>query len=607
MITTSELETNLDTLGRLFIRKRKKLAHQSKVALSEVEKMADTQNLKFKTAQIQMYELERLLKEESDRCANLLKVNSITGKEIEIGKERMKELYNQSITNKANLKLLYNKCLLFKKKLENESKTNNLLKSESSNLTIQLNLLKSELNDCSGDNELLKEKQQDLKGKLDSALESEEWLEIIEKLLSAESQPSEIIGKFNQLIEKDFIKASNKVSSLAEEAEVYCELQAISRDLSLVSQFSGIKDKSILVIAGGFSSGKSQFLNSLSEGYSKRTSGEYTHLKVGTTPTTAIPTYVRACHNSKSDYVTAYTAHGGSVEISREQYHKLTHNYVKKARFDIRSIMPYTSIAYPMKIKRSEHINFVDTPGIDASETGITGNDKDTTENFVKQATALLWFIGIKNTGTMSSSDLGFLRKVQDSRPDLPFYLVANQCDTRSKDQIEEILDCFEEDLNDHSIEYSGISAYSSFDGKEYQSRKVSIWKFIESCNNKHLIQEDLEKRLASVFGRYQLSFRDEKEKNEQVVREINNLSMTILSTTGNMELEEKLRPHIKKLEVLVKKESVDQLVKDFSKLYDEMLECIDGIFSPQASLTSSASEPKHFFANLFDQWFKPS
>lgn len=580
MDITSELGKNLEDLGGYFVLKRRKIVESCKDALFDIQSAVQSKANEVDVVKAKVLELEVQLKDETERRETLLQSKNSADKKAEQSKEQVSKLYNKCVSSKAKLTYLYEKCLDFKGRVETGSIENKLLKSQVLSLIDEFNTAKTALSKSSYELDLLSEEYEIKAKKLTLAQESEEWLETIERLLSTETTLPEATQKFKQLVEKDFIISSNKVTSLAEEAETYRELQAISQELSIVSQFSGIKDKSILVIAGGFSSGKSQFLNSLSDGYSKKTSKEHAHLKVGTTATTAIPTYIAASHSVSNDCVTAYTAHGGSVQITSDQYHKLTHNYVKKVQFDIRTILPYASISYPMRIEQSEHISFVDTPGIDASDKGITGNDKEATENFVKQATALLWFVGIKSTGTISHSDLVFLREIQSQRPDLPIYLVANQCDAKGGDVIEDILDQFEDDLDDQSIEYVGVSAYSSFVGEEYTYRKTSLWEFIEGCNKKHLIQNDLKARLASVFNSYQSAFEDENDKNEKVEQHLNNLSLTILSDTGDMDLEERLRPKIEELRGLVKKNGMENLVEEFSGLHHKMLDCIHEVFN---------------------------
>lgn len=511
----SELEYNLESLGRFFFTKRKKLVLQSKGILFDLKNVIDKNDLNFHQLQQQKNKIEQELR------GTILEVETLS-------------------------------------KLNAEAK---------------------EALDCSEqENQLLEGKIAGLNIQLQESLELANRLKIIEQLLVGQKEPLKELLHFNRLVEVDFINSASKENTLSEEAEVFRELQEIQNELSIISNFSGIRGKSLVVLSGGFSSGKSQFLNSLSKGY-HRNSG-HNHLKVGATPTTAVPTYVQACDDSDSTNVVAYTCHGGNVLLSKEQFHQFTHNYISSVDFDIRTIMPYASIAYPMKIEAISDLSFVDTPGIDASGKGSTGNDKVATENFIKQANALLWFVSIKQSGTISNDDLVFLNEIQIENPKLPIYIVANQADCRTEVDIEDILDEFEDVLDDLGIEYKGISAYSSFTGEEYIYRSQSIFDFIKGANEQYNIKEDIVTRLnKNVFYKYYRAFDAELDKNKLIKQIVDNMSLSILSSTGSMELQEKIQPDIDKIKLLMSVKDIENIYRDFKKLHKDMVECIDNLF----------------------------
>ncbi len=466
--------------------------------------------------------------------------------------------------------ILLDEVNIAKNNIEEYDSNERKLELEIKNYGVEVSDLRSKIERQTAEIKDLRLKSQVLSEKADQAY-------ILELLLEDNNAPFPEIKAFSKLLENDFIALANKESSLPEEALAYKELQTILNEMKLIANFSGIKNKAMVVLSGGFSSGKSQFLNSLSAGYKKGSKTDF--LKVGTTPTTAVPTYVQSSEDLSQSYVTAYTAKGCSVSLTKEQFHKLTHNYVNQLTFDIRSIMPFASLSYPMRIENTEELSFVDTPGIDSSSKGTTGNDKTTAEQFINQASALLWFVSIKSSGTIGIEDLKFLSSIQSNQPDLPIYIVANQADTNTEDQIEDKLYEFEEVLHDNHIKYSGISAYSGFTGIEYEYLRKPLFEFLEECNKSHNLFEDLRSRLDSVFNRYYKAFESDIKQGKALKKAFDNLTLSILSNTGDIGLQESIKPYLDEIELKLQVHGLEKLHNDFSKLHVRMQECIDQLF----------------------------
>src|SRR5690606_12197606 len=94
-------------------------------------------------------------------------------------------------------------------------------------------------------------------------------------------------------------------ASLTDDAGALLELQAIHRELELVVDFPSARDKTLVAIAGGFSSGKSRFINSFIQ-------TDEVKLAVGMNPVTVVPSYV-VCGAQPG--VRGYSANGGSFTL----------------------------------------------------------------------------------------------------------------------------------------------------------------------------------------------------------------------------------------------------------------------------------------------------
>lgn len=110
-------------------------------------------------------------------------------------------------------------------------------------------------------------------------------LEFVSKLFAAHPATNEGLAHFKQLLEIDYMAFAETESSLPAEAKALTILQAIERELALLISFPDISKRTVVGIVGGFSSGKSEFINSFILDQDIR-------LTVGIQPVTAIPTYV---------------------------------------------------------------------------------------------------------------------------------------------------------------------------------------------------------------------------------------------------------------------------------------------------------------------------
>ena len=85
---------------------------------------------------------------------------------------------------------------------------------------------------------------------------------LITKLLSSIPLKNEL-EEFKHNLNKDFYKFANHEETLANEAEAILKLQSIEKELELITIYPNLYQKSVIAIGGGFSSGKSSFINSL--------------------------------------------------------------------------------------------------------------------------------------------------------------------------------------------------------------------------------------------------------------------------------------------------------------------------------------------------------
>lgn len=133
-----------------------------------------------------------------------------------------------------------------------------------------------------------------------------------------------------------------------------------------------------------------------------------------------------------------------------------------------------------------------------------------TAREYVAQADAAIWVVGLDANGTIPLSDLAFLRTLSDEGKAI--FLVGNKADLRFENDIAQILDNFRDTLDADGIVYSGIAAYSASEGKQYRYRRKSLSAFLNSLDvvadpKKYLVNE-----LNRLFSGY---YRELKKKSE--------------------------------------------------------------------------------------------
>ena len=265
------------------------------------------------------------------------------------------------------------------------------------------------------------------------------------------------VREYESILENDFMEFANEESSLKEEALALLKLQRIGKELRSISSYPEFYNKKVVAVGGGFSAGKSEFISSLFE-------NDAVKLPVGIKPTTAIPTYVM---NSNDVRLLGASPKGEMIDLLKIEpniYKKLSHDFIRSFGFNLKDIMPYMVLTNKLSYK---HICFVDTPGYNpsSSEQSHTNEDRETADNFIKEAGALIWLIPV-TAGTIPQSDLEFLDEATSEKKTL--YVVLNKCDQRPLSDVEDIMEEIATELDNYGIEYQGISAYSSKMKKEY-------------------------------------------------------------------------------------------------------------------------------------------
>ncbi|WP_017283534.1 dynamin family protein [Helicobacter pylori] len=252
------------------------------------------------------------------------------------------------------------------------------------------------------------------------------------------------LEEYQCILDNEFLEFASGVDSLKEKEIALLELQEIKKELQLVASYPSLFQKSMVAVGGGFSAGKSSFLNNVLG----------LKLPVGLDKTTAIPTY---CLKGEREVLMGRSQNGGVVELPDFSF---DHKTLNAFDFDLKSIMPFMILSAPLPFK---HLCFIDTPGYNPSNQGYTGGDRQASKEYLNHAKHILWFISCERGG-IEKSDLDYLQELYEEGKQV--FIVLSRADSRTKRQLEEIAVQTKETLENNGIEFLGIGVYSSEDHK---------------------------------------------------------------------------------------------------------------------------------------------
>jgi len=217
------------------------------------------------------------------------------------------------------------------------------------------------------------------------------------------------------------------------------------------------------------------------------------------------------------------------------------------------------------------NICFINTPG-------YTSNDAKTSQEYLEHANTLLWTIGIDTNGTIPASDLDFLENI--SMKDKKIYIIANKADLRSAVDIEDILDIFEEILDEYDIEYEGISAFSSVNKEEINYRKEPLFDFLERVNNPVEVQGSILTELDAVFDMYEKAINEQIERTKGIQAHFKSLELDFLESGINIDGNEKVDERLEKMKDMFKTSHLNNQLKNLEVIRVNMNKATEDIFN---------------------------
>ncbi|WP_194146115.1 dynamin family protein, partial [Helicobacter pylori] len=401
----------------------------------------------------------------------------------------------------------------------------------------------------------------------------EERYDLIVRILNAKTS-NEGLEEYQSILDNEFLEFASGVDSLKEKEIALLTLQEIKKELQLVASYPSLFQKTIVAVEGGFSAGKSTFLNNLL--------GLKLKLPEDMKPTTAIPTY---CLKGKREVLMGFSQNGGMVELPHLTF---DHQFLESLGFNLKEIMPLMLLSAPSV--PFEFLCFIDTPGFNPANQGYTGGDKEASKESLKHAKHILWLVSCERGG-IESDDLDFLQELYEEGKQV--FIVLSRADRRTKSQLEEVAKQIKETLENNGIEFLGIGAYSTTRYQEYkefsEKSKVfnSLEEFLMKLNQRSEKQNEILGYLYEVHSMYEKAINQDANRFKRYQKAFHSVKLDLMQK-GFDDFSDATFNKIKSLnnEFSEQERSKRESLAQLNEVIDLFKESIDKVFDRVSAFT---------------------
>lgn len=250
------------------------------------------------------------------------------------------------------------------------------------------------------------------------------------------------------------------------------------KDFMLYDKLIG---RNIVALGGGFSSGKSSFLNSLLD---KKI------LPADINPSTSVPAYLV---NDEEISVYGINTFNSRVEMELQDVRAVSHGFGKIDDEDEEATLGHilSSIFISSPYQTFRNIALLDTPGYSKAESSdySAKTDEKIARAQLNASNYILWFVQA-DAGTITEEDIAFLNTLNK---DIPRLIVVNKADKVLPEDLESIVGKIKDVLNIKGVPYVDVLTYSR--KKDYPCDKEKIIAQLEAWN-----KEVYESRFAYNF-----------------------------------------------------------------------------------------------------------
>ena len=224
------------------------------------------------------------------------------------------------------------------------------------------------------------------------------------------------------------------------------------RDFILYDKLIG---KNIIALGGGFSSGKSSFLNALM--------GKMV-LPADIDPSTSVPTYIVSGEKHNVMGINVFDA---KVPMQPRDIKKIAHGFGEVEDDEDEMVADAVTLGHVLEsiffstpLHKYDNIAFLDTPGYSKpdSEKYSAKTDEQIARGQLNSSNDILWFVQA-DAGTITEEDITFIRTLHE---DIPKLIIVNKADKKNLSDLKDIIAKIKSTLDIKGIRYVDVFAFTS-------------------------------------------------------------------------------------------------------------------------------------------------
>lgn len=226
--------------------------------------------------------------------------------------------------------------------------------------------------------------------------------------------------------------------------------------------------KNVVALGGGFSSGKSSFLNCLLD---------QKVLPANINPSTSVPAYLV---HGETPSVYGINEFGSRVDMELDEVKAISHGFGKtegESEATLGHILKSIFISSPGQ--RFENIALLDTPGYSKAESSdySAKTDEKIARAQLNSSNYILWFVQA-DAGTITEEDIKFINSLNK---DIPRLIIVNKADKRPPEEIAAVVAKIKEVLDIKGFPYVDVLTFSR--KKDFKDDRQKIYAQLDEWN----------------------------------------------------------------------------------------------------------------------------
>jgi GTPase len=276
--------------------------------------------------------------------------------------------------------------------------------------------------------------------------------------------------------------------------------------------FDKLIGKNIIALGGGFSSGKSSFLNALM--------GKNV-LPADIDPSTSVPTYIVSGPVHQVQGINVFDT---KIEMELSSIRRISHGFGKLENDDDETLTDVVtlghilnSIFFSTPLHQYSNIAFLDTPGYSKSDdvNHTVKTDEQIARSQLNSSNFILWFVQA-DAGTITNEDITF---IQSLHKDIPKLIIVNKADKKAASELTAIITNIKQVLDLRGIRYVDVLAFSNKEPESHDSD--SIRGQLEQWNQQ-IYESSFARNFKTIFMRCKQYYEDELDQESRRLNQLN-------------------------------------------------------------------------------------